>query len=100
MAATLCEIGKHDVESPTKADETVLRPLSQKMGKVFGRCASKRVRTELVDGLGSTYGFHNMEKKESMDVWLKRVLYSVCMFFYDKPFQEQSGVMAFLQARE
>ena len=45
VAATLQEIGKQDVESPAKADETIclLLPLAQKMGKTFGRCASKQV---------------------------------------------------------
>ena len=57
VADTLREIGKHDMESPTKADETMLLPLAQKIGKIFGRCASKQVRSELVEGLGNTYGF-------------------------------------------
>ena len=38
VAATLREIGKQDVEAPTKADETMLLPLAQKMSKVFDRC--------------------------------------------------------------
>ena len=97
MAATLREIGKQDVESLTKVDETMLLPLAQKMGKVFGRCAIKQVRTELVEGLGNTYGFH-MARKESMDDLLIRVVYY--MFFYDKPFQKQLGVMSFLEAHE
>ena len=63
--STLCEIGKHDVENLTKADETMLLPLAQKMGKVFSRRASKQVSTELVEGLGNTYVF-NMARKESM----------------------------------
>ena len=92
MAATLREIGKHDMESPTKADETMLLPLAQKMGTVFGRCASKQVRTELMEGLGDTYGF-DMARKESMEDWLSQVLYY--MLYYDKPFQDQLGVMAF-----
>ena len=92
VAATLREIGKHDMESPTKADETMLLPLAQKMGKVSGRCASKQVRTELVEGFGNTYGF-DMARKESMEDWISRVLYY--MFYYDKPFQDQLGVMAF-----
>ena len=61
----------------TKADDTMLLPLAQKMVKIFGRCASKRSkhwRTELVEGLGNTYGFH-MARKESMDDWPTRVLY-------------------------
>ena len=33
-----------------------------------------------------------------MDDWLTRVMYY--MFFYDKPFQKQLGVMAFLEAQE
>ena len=53
MADTLREISKHDVEGPTKADKTMLLPLAQKMNKIIDRCASKQVRTELVDGLGN-----------------------------------------------
>ena len=90
-----------DVESPTKADETMLLPLAQKliikMSKVFDWCASKQVRTELVEGLGNTYGF-DMARKESMKSWLIRVLYH--MFYYDKPLQDQLGVMALLEAHE
>ena len=99
MAATLREIGKQDVEGPTKADETMLLPLAQKMGKIFDRFASKQIRTELVDGLGNTYGV-DMARKESMESWLARALYHI--FFYDKPFQAQLGVMAmaFLEAHE
>ena len=57
VAATLQEIGKQDMEleSLTKADETMLMPLAQKMGTVFGRCASKQVQTELVEGLASSW---------------------------------------------
>ena len=62
VATPLREIGKQDVEAPTKADETVLLPLAQKMGKVFDRCEDKTVRTELVEGLGNTYGF-DMKRK-------------------------------------
>ena len=58
VAATLPEIGKQDMEKPTKADETMLLPLAQKMGKMFGRCATKQDQTELVEELGNTYGFH------------------------------------------
>ena len=43
VAAALREIGKQDMETPTKADKTMLLPLAQKMGKIFGRCASKQV---------------------------------------------------------
>ena len=50
------------------------------MGKGFGHCASKQVRTELVVGLGNTYSFH-MARKEPMEDWLTRVLYY--MFYYD-----------------
>ena len=65
----------------------MLLPLAQKMGKIFGRCASKQVQTELVGGLGSTYGFHNLMARKESDVnWLVRALYY--MFFYDKPFQK------------
>ena len=85
------------MESPTKADETMLLPLAQKMCKILDRCASKQVRTELVEGLGNTYGF-DMARKESMESWLIRVLYH--MLLYDRPFQAQLGVMAFLEAHE
>ena len=71
----------------------MLLPLAQKMSKNIDRCVSKQVQTELVEGLGNTYGF-DMARKESMEDWLVRVLYY--MFFYDKPFQAQLGVMAFL----
>ena len=81
------------MEAPTKADETMLLPLAQKMSKILDRCISKQVRTELVEGLGNTYGF-DMARKESMECWLVRVLYH--MFYHDKPFQAQLGVMAFL----
>ena len=75
----------------------MLLPLAQKMSKIADRCASKQVRTELVVALGNTYGF-GMARKESMASWLIRVLYH--MFFHDKPFQAQLGVMAFLEAHE
>ena len=52
MAATLWEIGKHDAEGPTKADETMRLPLAQKMSKAIDRRASRQVRTELVGGVG------------------------------------------------
>ena len=81
-------------------NETMRLALAQKMGKVFGRCASEQARTELVDGLGNAYGFH-MARKESMctmDDWLTRVLYY--MFFYVKPFQKQLGVMVFSEAHK
>ena len=59
-----------DVEGPTKVDETMLLPLAraQKMSKIIDRCASKQVRTELVEGLGSADGF-DMARKESMESW-------------------------------
>ena len=43
VAAALLEIGKQDMESPTKAGETMLLglALAQKMGKIFGRCAAR-----------------------------------------------------------
>ena len=69
VADTTREIGKHAMESPAKADETMLLPLAQKMGKGFGRCASRQVRTELMEGLGNTYGFH-MARKGTMVDWL------------------------------
>ena len=69
-----------------KGDWLLTMSCAQKMGKLFGRCASKQARTELVEGLGITYGFH-MAREESMDDWLTRVLYYV--FYYEKPFQKQ-----------
>ena len=93
MAAALREIGKQDVESLTKADETMLRILplglamAQKMSKVFDRCASKQVRTELMEGSNNTYGIDM-----ATEILLKRFLYYMC--YYDKPFQDQLDVMA------
>ena len=99
VATTLREVGKQDVEAPTKADETMLLPLPQKMGKVFDHCEDKTVRTELVEGWGNTYGF-GMARKGSLECDLCRMLYH--MFYHDKPliFQAQLGVMAFLEAQE
>ena len=56
VATTLQEIGKRDVEAPTTADETMLLPLAQKMSKMINRCETKTLRTELVEGLGITWG--------------------------------------------
>ena len=97
VAATIREIGKRNVEAPTKADETMLLPLAQTMSKVSDRRASEQVRTELVEGLGTTsgYGF-DMARKESTESWLIRVLYH--MPYYDKQFQAQPGVMVLLEA--
>ena len=75
----------------------MLLPLAQKMGKVIARCEDKTVRTELVKGLGNTYGF-GMAMKESLDCYLCRMPYH--MFYHEKPFQAQLGVMAFLEAHE
>ena len=68
VAATLREIGKQDVEAPTKAAETALLPLAQKMSKVLDRGTSK-VRTELVrvEGLGNTYGFKVCHGEEGIN---------------------------------
>ena len=78
----------------------MLLPLAQKMGKIIGRSSRQiRIRKELVEGLGNTYGFE-MARKESNENWLVRVLYYICMFYYDKPPQSQLGVMAFLEAHE
>ena len=74
ISTTLRELGKQDVEAPTKADENMLLPLAQKMSKVFDRCETKIVRTELVAGLGNTYGFA-MARNESLDCYLVRMLY-------------------------
>ena len=97
ISTTLREIGKQDVEASTKADETMLLPLAQKMSKVSDPCVDKTVRTELVEGLGNTYGF-DMARRESLDCYLCRMLYH--MFYHKKPFQAQLGVMAFLEAHE
>ena len=40
VADTLRENGKQDVEAPTKADETMLLPLAQKMSKILDRRTS------------------------------------------------------------
>ena len=89
------------MENPTKvpieAAETMLLTLAQKMSKIIDRCTSKQVRTELMEGLGTTYGF-DMARKESMECWLVRVLYY--MFFYARPLRAQLGVMAFLEPHE
>ena len=90
VATTLREIGKQDMESPTKADETMLLPLglAQKTGKIFGRCASKQVRTYRGEGLGGACGFH-MARKGPIDDRPTQV--SCCLLFYDncKPFQKK-----------
>ena len=96
-ATTLREIGKPDIEGPTKADTDMLLPLAQKMSNVFGRCETKTVRTELVEGLGNTYGF-DITRKESLVRYLVRLLYH--MFHHKKPFQAQRGAMEFLEAHE
>ena len=70
----------------------MLLPLAQKMSKVFNRCETKTVRTELVEGLGNTYGF-DMARKESLECRLMRVPYH--RIYHDKPVQAQLGVMAF-----
>ena len=53
--------------------------------------------TRGLEGLGNTYGF-DMARKESMECWLMQVLYY--MFYHEKPFQAQLGVMAFLEAHK
>ena len=85
------------MEAPTKADETMLLPLAQKMSKVFDRCEDKTVRTELVEGLGNTYGF-DMAREGSLECYLCRMPYH--MFYHEKQFRAQLGVVAFLGARE
>ena len=77
----------------------MLLPLAQKMSKVFDRCEDLTVRTELVEGLGNTCGF-DMARKESLECYLQRMLYYNVMFYHEKPFQAQLGVMAFLEAHE
>ena len=74
ISTTFREIGKQNIEAPTKADENMLLPLAQKMNKVFDRCETKTVRTELVEGLGNTYGF-DMARKEALDCYQTRILY-------------------------
>ena len=98
----LREIGKQEIESPTKAADNMPLPLAQNMGKIIGR-SSKQFRTELVKGLGNTHGFemHIMARKEPNGNWLVRVLHHNVIFYYDMPeFQNQLGVMAFLEAHE
>ena len=97
ISTTLQEIGKQDVEAPTKADKIMLLPLAQKMSKIHDRYISQHIQTELIEGLGNTYGL-NMARKESMECWLVRVPYY--MFYYSKLFQAQLGVMAFLEAHK
>ena len=89
-------IGKRDMESPAKAVENMPLPLVQKLIQKRGKI-SKQIRTQVVDGLGGTYGFE-MARKESNENWLMRVPYY--MFYYDKPVQNELGVMAFLEAHE
>ena len=55
------------------------------------------VRTELVEGMGNTYGV-DMARKGPLDSYLQRMLYY--MFYHEKPIQAQLGVMAFLEADE
>ena len=55
-AATLREIGKQAIAGPTKADENMLLPLAQKMGKIIGR-SSKQIPAELVEGFGNACEF-------------------------------------------
>ena len=76
----------------------MLLPLAQKMCKVFDRCEDFTVQTELVEGLGSAYGF-DMARKESLDCYLCRMLYHMTLLYHEKPFQAQLGV-AFLEAHE
>ena len=97
VAATLREIGKQDVEALTKADEKMLLPLAQKMSKVPNRRETKTSRTELIGGLGNTYGF-GMARAGSPECWLMRVLCH--MFYHEKPSQAQLGVMALLEAHK
>ena len=71
-------------------------PLVQEIGKIIGR-SSKQIRTELVAGLGGASLFE-MARKEPDVNWPIAVL--CCMSYYDKPCQNQPGVVAFLEARE
>ena len=41
VSTTLREIGKQDVEAPTKADNDMLLPLARKMSKMFDCCEAK-----------------------------------------------------------
>ena len=81
VSTTLREIGKQDIEAPTKADNdnVMLLPLARKMSKVFDGCETKVVRTELVEGLSNTYGF-DMATKEALDCYLVRMLYYMTLF--------------------
>ena len=67
------------------------------MCKVFARREDLTVQTELVEGLGNTYGF-DKARERSFECYLQRMLYH--MFYHEKPFQAQLGVMAFLEAHE
>ena len=75
------------------------RPLAQKMGKVFDRGEDLAVQTEPVGGLGSAYGF-DRARKEPLGCYLCRISILRHMFYYEKPFQAQLGVMEFLDAPE
>ena len=101
ISTILWESGKEDVEAPARADGTVLRvlPLAQNMSKVFDRCETKAVRTELVEGSGRADGFA-MARKGILDCYPVRMWCH--MSHHKKPFQAQLGVMAFriLEARE
>ena len=85
------------MEAPTKADETMLLPLAQKMGKVSDRCEDKTVRTELVEGVGNTYGF-GIARRESLGCYLCRMPQHI--FYHDTPFQAQLGVVVLPEAQE
>ena len=69
VSTTLREIGKQDIEAPTKADNEMLLPLARKMSKVFDRCETKVVRTELAEGLGNTYDMIWGGSKHRTAIW-------------------------------
>ena len=80
VAATLKAVGKQEIEGPTKDEKTMLLPLAQKTGEIIGR-SSKQIQTELIEGLGNTYGFE-MARKESNENWLMRVLHYMKVLRY------------------
>ena len=68
----------------------MLLPVAQKTGKLLDRCASEQVRTELVEGLGNTYGF-GMARKELMEGWRIRVLYHMALYHMRQAMPRPTG---------
>ena len=59
-----------------------------KMSTTLGRCTSKRVR--VAEGPGNTYGFDVARKGTDAGHCIRMVHH---MFYYDRPFQDQLGVI-------